>query len=358
MTTGSIIRGASFSPYLYHRTWSGGDGKYDGQGKLKWNPYEMLILEQSGSPSRTTPSYFIDCSALPDSLAVAKGWNNAEFFAQTKLVGKVKNLNLNVSSAYADLDSTMKMVLHTIKSITAAATSLKKMIYHEIVGHRSATDYYWKKIFRDLRCQPRSFYAKEFAGRWLELQYGWKPLVGNIYDSFEAHDVLQQKPRKMVLTSGSSAKGTHEASMSPPNWTALAEVEYRVKVYYELTEELSTAARLDLFNPALILWERVPLSFLVDWFLPVGSYLENLQVIPKLGGRSMTVKSYKYTAVASIKNAYYYKGATCSCSVTKVTRTVGAGFSTVMPGFKRLEKALSPAHLKNALALLAVALLP
>lgn len=35
-----------------------------------------------------------------------------------------------------------------------------------------------------------------------------------------------------------------------------------------------TAGELGLTNPALVAWELVPYSFVVDWFLPIGDWLQ------------------------------------------------------------------------------------
>jgi len=37
--------------------------------------------------------------------------------------------------------------------------------------------------------------------------------------------------------------------------------------------------RLGLLNPVAVLWEVVPLSFVVDWFIPIGTYLASLDAM-------------------------------------------------------------------------------
>lgn len=51
----------------------------------------------------------------------------------------------------------------------------------------------------------------------------------------------------------------------------------RMKIYAKISNEtLANAASIGLLNPAQVAWELVPYSFVVDWFLPVGSFLETL----------------------------------------------------------------------------------
>jgi hypothetical protein len=41
---------------------------------------------------------------------------------------------------------------------------------------------------------------------------------------------------------------------------------------------LNSWGSFGLLNPAAVAWELLPFSFVVDWFLPVGRYLEGLDV--------------------------------------------------------------------------------
>lgn len=42
------------------------------------------------------------------------------------------------------------------------------------------------------------------------------------------------------------------------------------------SEDRARLAQTGIDNPALLAWELLPYSFVVDWFLPVGNYLESL----------------------------------------------------------------------------------
>jgi hypothetical protein len=58
-------------------------------------------------------------------------------------------------------------------------------------------------------------------------------------------------------------------------------IRYRHSVRLQATllltnPNLGLASRMGLVNPLSIAWEVVPFSFVVDWFLPVGNFLENL----------------------------------------------------------------------------------
>ena len=74
-----------------------------------------------------------------------------------------------------------------------------------------------------------------------------------------------------------------------------------VALYYKLRSPgVALLSQLGLINPALIAWERVPYSFVVDWFVPVSSWLNSLTAASGYdfiaGCYSETVRAVDHTA--------------------------------------------------------------
>lgn len=106
--------------------------------------------------------------------------------------------------------------------------------------------------------------------RWLELQYGWKPLIGDIRTALE--EMANNKAKPVLLV----ARGI--ASYSPSRSNLSAEIisglgTEKLKCYYLLKDDgsLRKAAQWNLgSNLLLTAWELVPYSFVLDWFVPFG----------------------------------------------------------------------------------------
>lgn len=106
--------------------------------------------------------------------------------------------------------------------------------------------------------------------RWLELQYGWKPLLGDIRTALE--EIANNETRPTLLV----ARGI--ASYSPTRSNLSAEIvsgigTEKLKCYYLLKDDgsLRKAAQWNLgSNLLLTAWELVPYSFVLDWFIPFG----------------------------------------------------------------------------------------
>lgn len=127
------------------------------------------------------------------------------------------------------------------------------------------------------RPYPKGKVSKGFASDWLELSFGWIPAISDIYS---AVDVLQN-PIKSIRPGGIGFGGVHnvtELSGSFPNEASKTvwHAEVRGKVGFEClvsNPNLFLANNLGLINPGTIAWELIPFSFVVDWFIPVESFL-------------------------------------------------------------------------------------
>jgi hypothetical protein len=124
------------------------------------------------------------------------------------------------------------------------------------------------------------------SNAWLEAKYGWIPFMTDVHDAtMTLQDVVDQPDRRIgrVRTSGMlSPYKTRVTSSSILNWQSvwihtdvLQDLSYRY-VWRFAPNVLDLPGRFGLTNPAEVIWELVPFSFVADWFLPIGDYLSGL----------------------------------------------------------------------------------
>lgn len=130
------------------------------------------------------------------------------------------------------------------------------------------------------------------AQRWLELQYGWLPLMSDISHLADYIATLD-KPGKRRISAN------HWIGMTPYSNYLYGKCsgtgKYSKQIIAYVTEDRpSPLERLGLLDPESVVWELVPFSFVADWVYPIGSYLDARSIARRAKG----------TFVITTKTAY------------------------------------------------------
>lgn len=323
----------------------GDDGRYEtvnGVLREKWNKYDAQFRREERTPGRTKDlpglDRFWDCSVTPGSIMSS----NDILSLQSRLSEAVKGHNFNLAVSAAEGKKTVDMVVNAITSIGGALRDLKRGKF-ESAARRFGVNR-----------RPSQLSEKDLAGRWLELQYGWKPLISDVYESAKAFEAHTNTSRSSRVSVSLTREGVFNSSASPSSHSCIGTVKERWRIIYEMNEQMTIARSLGLTNPAVVVWELVPYSFVVDWFIPIGSYLENLGTIPYLNGRFMTVKVREFQGAAvevQSPGTHWIKYPTTFTRSKYINRAITGSLSVPKPGFKTLPEAMSPNRIWNALAL-------
>lgn len=206
----------------------------------------------------------------------------------------------------------------------------------------------------------------KFPEWWLEYQYGWKPLMSDVHSAMSQVSMHQQANHYRIKYDGVGSEpgiGVGQTrNLAAGTGTVRVDVTLRERakcvVYYELnTSVLSTLESLGLINPINLVWERVPWSFVVDWFLPLGQWFNTFTAgVGKtfLAGtkteshRTYGLPMFTYTAGGGYQLLGVIKGGHLYWFRFNRTILTSLPFS----GFPAFKNPCSPTHVANALALL------
>lgn len=204
----------------------------------------------------------------------------------------------------------------------------------------------------------RGVTSKDLAGRWLELQYGWKPLLQDVKGAAEFLAHHFQTPLRKVYTAR-RVKDLGELTTSSPSNTKILWSKCRSTSQIKaILEEVDVIGMAGLKDPLSVVWEKIPYSFVVDWFIPIGQYLSARGMSQSLTGTFVTTRTIRFEArgygfaPAVAKTGKMIGGESYRNTWLNVTRTVSTKLAIPKPSFKPLAKVASWGHSANALALL------
>lgn len=235
--------------------------EYAGCSPSRWAAYTKIA--DNGIPS--------DSIATATSPSVPIALKNA---AYTSAMAKFASQSVNLAVAMVERKKTAQAVVDAMSGI--------KQMAHE-VRHRASR---LPSAIRDWR---------SFPVRWLEYKYAWTPLVLDAYGALSALEKVENGTYdKFIFTSRASKQQTIVTNTTPDYFVRVGiagggsallstqgfkttTVRHMAKVRIDATMKDSVYVRLNdvgITNPALIAWELIPYSFVVDWFLNVGEYLQ------------------------------------------------------------------------------------
>lgn len=199
------------------------------------------------------------------------------------------------------------------------------------------------------------------ATNWLQLQYGWLPLLADVHDGaqFLAHH-LNTPLQHVIKVRVSSTGPTSGAAFQGNGYSrALNPVSYRETSIKAILKEVNVYQLSGLTDPLSVAWELVPYSFVVDWFLPVGDYLSCRGLASAMSGTFVTsTKTCRgFSGITGAPNAYgssQYIPPVVKLRTKEVnfSRTVSNSISVPKPQVVPLSEALSWKRAANAVALL------
>lgn len=317
------------------KSWSGGDGKYDALGNPKWNAYTMTSVERVRKEN--PGGYILDCYI--DTPFVFNGDPNLDLKALNGLAEQIKGFDFNALVAYGERAQTIKLVVDSVKSLVSCVKHVKR-------GNISAA---LKAVgYSGTVPKKHRFNHEDIASRFLEIQYGWVPLLSDVFGAMTAYHKLTSSARSKIFKSSSASNQI--VTVPYIKGTSRQVMNQRIVYYAKLSESPSIARQLGLLDPVSLAWERKPFSFVGDWFIPIGTYLAATNFIESLQGSFLKTTVQKGTMIETGISYWVMDGAS-SARVASMQRELLTSLSVPYPAFKPIDKALSAAHVTNAIAL-------
>lgn len=267
---------------------------------------------------------------------------------------KMKRSDVNLAVAFAERNKTARMVTKTSLQCVRALRLLRR-------GN------FWG-AGRELGIRPGRPRGISVTERWLELQYGWKPLLQDVYGSVDA--LARRRGEDWIVTAkAAKSERIHSyfkgsSSGLDPNHGyghALGTRGCFVRIDAIPTNDLlQVMSSFGITNPALLAWELTPYSFVVDWLLPVGDYLESLDAMLGYGPAWTSVSTlekvdwFHELGRSEIPGTYPIVIDRKGVATQQVVNVTRQAYNNVpLAQAPRIKNPASLGHMANALSLLA-----
>jgi hypothetical protein len=198
--------------------------------------------------------------------------NNFINMIEAKALNKLKNQDIHLGNFLAEAKQTMTLFSDNAIKIANQVRNFR----------RRYPDDFARAAGLQRPGLPRKLWCNIPNG-WLELQYGWKPLMSDIYGAI--HHLARTRRKDLDIVEVKAAGKDTAISYTYPlgddsfaaevPWEHIQQVFIGLK-YQVMNAELAELSSLGLINPLEIVWEVTKYSFVVDWFLPVGTWLSAL----------------------------------------------------------------------------------
>lgn len=309
----------------------------------------------------------------------------AKALAQVR--AKCKDMDVNILQAFAERKQTVDLLGKRINQIAQAALALKrgdlihmaKILGIDLSRHVARGNRKIRKVRRFAKFSPGddakdvvNKHADTFGNLWLEYSYGWRPLVQDCYGAIEqlkkSYDTNKPKkvvgsaeivvPLKNFVVKTTSYSGGGRTSTSTELANGNLGLKTRVVARFAVDNVRAREfANTGFSNPAALAWELLPYSFVVDWFLPIGDYLNAQDACNGLTFLNGTIttrvfEQYNTNWVNDTQLPWHLFVRGCNRSIVKTKKVrVPIGFLP-LPSFPSLQSGLSVSHFASGLALL------
>lgn len=282
--------------------------------------------------------------------------------ALTKARLKLKAGQVNLGVAFAERKATAMMLGDTTRRLALAVRETRRGNFRNAARALG--------IIHDPG-RPR---GSNWTNHWLQLQYGWKPLLSDVYG---AVDALSKRPLEDWIVTATAGDRDTDSWMNErwPEGVTYPTGNYDAR-RSAAERQRGVFVRLDAFpdhdlkmsltslgctNPLLILWEVVPYSFVVDWAIPIGNWLDSLDALLGYYKAYSSITTYNDvrwldTGLSRTWSQYSFvrNDFTGTKRLLEVKRA--ASSNVPLPPLPRFKDPRSLTHMANGLSLLAGAM--
>lgn len=359
----SMVQGLVAGSYSMVQTWTwaGKTVRAFCDGQVSWTGSD---LGDEGNANALVP--------YPDQFVPVP--TSVKNSVKSKLRKRIKDEQWNAAVMLAEMRDSVALIGQSAKKLQNALLCLVRKD--------------WKGVAHWLGVPLKKFKdGTKPAEAWLEFHFGWAPIVSDMVSAANFLATVGKHKPRLRVAAGARLKDTGTAkslTLRIPGgnttvvgtpWTLSQPIrletitDYKIICWYELDQGwLRDLSKIGFTNPAELLYNTTPFSWLTEWLVPLGEVLSGLDATIGLRFLSGTETTYQSAVLKTIKDPTYnvqagsmYPGQRLEGppsiefvvrggSRTQSTRNVLT--STPIPSFLWIENPFSPWRIATSAALM------
>jgi hypothetical protein len=193
-------------------------------------------------------------------------------------------------------------------------------------------------LFKDLvRKATDMATGKGLQNSWLEGRYGWRILYYDMVEISELLSKIEDKRTRLKERVGDSQSDESVSLEVIDNSLGTGIYTFSILDQVETSYRGSIIADISppdiIFNPVLTAWELIPYSFVIDWFIHVGRFIESLSFLAlatdysgAIGMQTKITRKAKFQSLEGTRNysdeGTQFESICVANNVRRVPRTV------------------------------------
>lgn len=208
--------------------------------------------------------------------------SNDQIEVVNRLGKTIRGHSFHAGVAIGESKRALDMIGDRTRTLTRFVRHLKHLRFNE--------------AFRSVGMRPRRHPGKALPEKerihqvYLEAEFGWRPLVNDLYEG--ANFVFRQLNKPVTRLFKSNLKKAEDVRDPTLGNIIIGKRETVIALRCYLEEDYPILDSLGLVDPASVAWELTPYSFIADWIYPFGNFLQARSVLQSLKAHKVYQTSF------------------------------------------------------------------
>lgn len=263
------------------------------------------------------------------------GWIRVDSVSnlKNKAIANMSTTEVSGGVFVGEAESSFEMIARRTRQVLGAMRAARHLDFRGVAKALGVTALPNRK-------RPGLSRAQQANNLFLEYQFGWLPMLSDVYNAVQALNNIESGSR-VIQTNVATDKTSSSKRLNGATPYLFYEKEGRAERTVSMTfERINTVKSLSetfgIDDPLSVAWDLYALSFVYNWFLPIGDFLGALHQYGKVRFLHGYVSDWESSVIkpGDVKPGYHIVGKAGPSKVVWTDRSPIGDGTADMPTFR------------------------